>query len=694
MPINNPPSLSSLTSTGAFLLVPPSKPRAHQLASLLTTILQPPLGAPYALDIVNLLDRAIEYTVGKLETPTPTALQWRQDTGELKEVIQAASQEAQLRASPMSLRGKSSSDPVWYQLGQATERNGVHRPLLIYIGCATLLALHRSSPLPRLAAQHLRDMAEVQMTDATLDALLAGIAPAEHLASSWTSRLARMWREVVKLFSTGDVPPPTLKDRITGQLLGAALNPPPAHVAGAQSHRQLSRRQFLAACHHVHEIIAQDALEGVLGVLVVRTGLSVDVLVQLPLHTGHLVVCGAYIDPLGGIVQVDLQPLVFEPAQPLPGCHSGGYLLTIHLPRDVAQQLRDRSAKYPFSSTLMDLYPGSQDVLTRQRLFNGADEIDPTWARFRQSTGPELLQQGFNALHAALLALDFSLICRSKMHYAVVPAKEWLFAEQRLHAALGWDAPVDLLSSESGIGSCVVPTDTTMQLHDGALVAAVESTRPGQHASMPGLVRFHNQFARLTGWRISVLLSMRATTRVSIAANLQEGNTWVALHDKHTPNDRGFQPVPLCDFVLKTVQLHQRHCAAMGERLTRLGYGNLPTTRWCKAVATQQNVRMLCSINQDGSVHPLASHAFTQSMEESYQLPKDPGRKLVENALRLEGLPSGLIDRMLRHAHAGQHHLGSFNPLPQAVAQQRLATAIERIARRLFVAPVVGLRRD
>ena len=92
-------------------------------------------------------------------------------------------------------------------------------------------------------------------------------------------------------------------------------------------------------------------------------------------------------------------------------------------------------------------------------------------------------------------------------------------------------------------------------------------------------------------------------------------------------------------------------------------------------------------------MRPLASHSFCTPMDDSYQLPEDPGRKVLENALRAEGLPSSLVDLMLRHTHAGQHHLGNFNAVPQVVAHERLATAIERTARRLFKTPTAGLRR-
>lgn len=687
---------SSLAGTGAFLLVPATQAKAHQMASRLVEILQPPLGAPFSLEIITLLNKSVEYTIDRLELPTAEAINTRQDLRELCSTIRAACTELKLHSSNLSLRGKANSDPVWYQLAQVAGRGVTHSPqLLLYIGCATLLALHRRKTFPKVAAMHLKELAEAtMMSEATLDALLVGYAPIEHLTSNWVSRLGRTWREVVRLFSGGDVPPPTLKNRITGQLLGAALNPTPAHSAGAQSHRHLSPRQFQAACTRIQALVEEDDIKGVLGVLTIRTGLSVDVLLQLPLKTSDSVTSGAHIDPKRGIVLIDLQPLVFEPAKPLRGCHTGGYWLNVHLPMEVSRHLHERSVNYPFASELMHLYPGSPDVFTNQNLIPGGDEIMPTWARLRESAGPHLLRQGANALHAALLTLDFSLICRSKTHYATVTAAEWLQAEQQLHASLGWGEPVHLKEGEAGVGSCVVPTDATVKQHDEALVAAVEATRPGKHASMPRLLDFHNHYTFLTGWRLSMLLALRASARISISAATKHGDRWIPIHDKHTPGDRGLQPIPLCSFVIETIDLYKRHCDGIGSRLASLGLGDLPATRWCKSVAAAQNVRLLCTIARDGSVHPLASQAFTRPKCIEYQLPSDPGRKVLENALRAERLPSVLIDQMLRHTHSGQQHLGSFNPTPLVVAHERLSCAVDRIAHRLFSDTVSGLRRD
>lgn len=302
--------------TGAFLRVPPEHHAAYGLAAQLITILQPPLGAPFAQDIVNLLLSAITYTVDHLEGPTAAAIRVKDNFHGLSTVLATAHQGTVNTSSRLSLRGKASSHPVWYQLAMTTDSSSASKPLLLYVGASVLLSFHHGKAIPRGAAPHIQQTSEVDLSNVSLDALISGFAPQELLGLGWTSRLAKMWREVVKLYSTGDVPPPTLHNRITGQLLGAALNPTPTHVAGGQAHSQLSIRQFTDVASHVKAMNDQDDLAGLLGILVIRTGLQVDVLAQLPLESGVRSGAGTHLDPLGGILWIDLHSLVFERKRP------------------------------------------------------------------------------------------------------------------------------------------------------------------------------------------------------------------------------------------------------------------------------------------------------------------------------------------------------------------------------------------
>ena len=683
----------NLESTGAFLRVTPEHLEAYGLAAQLITILQPPLGAPFAPDIVKLLVSAITFAIEKLVDPTLEAIRIKKNFSDLAWVI-ANAQDPLTKSSRLSLRGKASSHPVWYQLAQATQQTSSSGPLLLYVASAVLLALHHEAAIPRIAAQHLQQVTALNLSDAALDALLSGFAPQELLGSSWTSRLARMWRKVVKLYSDGEIPPPTLESRIAGQLLGSALNPSPAHVAGAQSHTQLSHRQFVASAVQLKDHGDRDELNVLLGALTIRTGLQVDVITQLPLASGRPGNAGAYLDPTKGILHIDLHPLVFEPARALPGCDIGGFSLCIHLPSCIARHLRNRSGRFPSAACLMDLFPGEKEIFTREDVYASMEEINPSWARLRRSTGPMLLHANFNALHAALLSMDFSLVCRSKMHYALVSADEWHAAEARLYKLLNWDTPVEAATDESGIGSRVVPTDLTVVQHDTALLQAMQTCNPGKHSSLERLMDFHNHYTFLTGWRLSVLLALRASSELALSASLGDWRGWVPVRDKSTRNDLGHQPVPVCDFALQSIHHYRNHCAAMADRLANLSMGNRPSARWCKAVSQGKNQRLLCTLTSVGTVHALASHTFCKPAASIYALPADPGRKVLENALRAEGLPATLIDQMLRHSHAGQIHLSNFNLSPMATSMERLRAGIQRVAERLFLEPVAGLRKE
>lgn len=684
----------NLESTGAFLRITPDNQQAYWLAAKLIGILHPPIGAPFADEIVRLLSNAVTYTVDKLVGPTPEAIQIKDKFHALMEVMDNAKNDIASGSSRLSLKGKANSNPVWYQLSMSAEIVSPTKPLLLYIGSSLLLSIHHQKAISRGAAPHIHQISTIDLSDASLDSLIAGFAPQEFLGSGWTSKLAKMWREVIKVYSNGDIPPPSLQSKITGQLLGAALNSSPSHAAGGQSHSQLSDRQFNVSASYIKDLISRDKLAGILGVIAVRTGLQVDLIGELPLQSGSRPGIGGFIDPTKGILWIDLKPLVFEPAQPLHGCHRSGILLPIHLPSDAALNLKCRAQQFSSASCLMDLYPGEVEVFTKENLYPSTEEICSTWARLRRSTGAFLLNKNFNALHAALLSLDFSLICRSKMHYSIVTANEWHEAESKLYRLLGWASPVDSISDEPGVGSMVVPTDDSIKEHDLALIQAMESNLPGKHASLERLINFHNSYTLLTAWRLIILLALRASREIALPASIGMESNWVAAHDKHTRSDRGHQPVPLSRFAIETIRLYRAHCDGMHDRLVNLQLGNQPTARWCQAVALGKNQRLLCTLTLRGEVHALSTHLFCKPLSSNYALPDDPGRKVMENALRADGLPSFLIDQMLRHSHAGHIHLSNFNPSPLSTSMKRLIEAIQRVAERLFSAPVAGLRKE
>lgn len=679
-------------STGPFLLVAPEAQSIADLVTDITMALQPPLSAPAAAEVVGLIASAVDLVVCKLHQPTQPALQLKDDCKTLHKLLSKVVGQG-ICSAHLALHGKATKHPIWVYLAKLAAENSDSTDdlRLLYIGCSVILSLHHKKPIPSVLVQHAREMAATPMSAETMESVINGFVPDEHLSSSWPARLARQWREIVKLYSQGDIPPPNWRDRVTGQLLCAALNPAASHAGGALDQRQLSPQQFVRACHHIKAKTEEDCLVGILGILLVRTGLSIDLLAEMPIDTLDATHHKACVDPIRGVMEIDLTTLVFEPAKALPGCHAGGYRLRIHLPAAVAQQLKERSIRYPGAPCLRDLYPGDGIPESRHQLYLSSDEIEPTWARLRNSAGPHLLRAGVNGLLAALLTLDLSLICRSKLHYALVPARELYDAEAALYKALGWGAPVPQ-STESGFGSRVVPMDDSIIQHDRDLLSKLHAARPGQRSSVESLVEHHNHYARLTGWRLSLLLALRASSRVALSAAIDPNDRWLPVHDKHTRSDKGHQPVPLCPFVAQTIGLYKEHCKAFGERIQKLEGPQHPLARWSTAVASSRNIRLLFTVDAKSRIRPLPSICFTRSQSPGHQLPEDVGRKFLENQLRWRGLPATLIDQMLRHTHAGQVPLSSFHAQSLASSMNRLSGAIEAIANEFFSTPAAGLR--
>jgi hypothetical protein len=645
--------------------------------------------------VVCILETALRHTVALLHQPTQRATGLVEDCAHLVSQMKRASVGGWI-SSPSSLLGKKVSNPVWFQLSTRGKDLPPSDAVLVYLGCAVLISISKNKPIPKIVAEHLEEIAGINLSSEAIQRILTGLPPDQVLGNQWPSRLARNWREVVRIFSNGDIPPPGLLDRVQAQLLSSALNTTARHAAGASDHRQLSNNQAREAHRAISKAIEKDEYEGALGVLAVRTGLSIDLLMNMPIsRSAPQSEQQFFLDIANGVVSIHLGIAIHEPAQALKGCHLASHQMQIHLPKKLSQNLLKRFSQYPSAHCLADLYPERETIKTDDSIYPSRDEIVPSWARLRHTTGPLLLDQGLNALHAALATLDLGLLCRSKLHYAMVPAGEMHEVERLLYSRLGWGEPTDLVPDSMGFGCRVVPLEKWLIEHDLALRSFADASHPGNHASLFTLTSFHNQFTTLVGWRLSVLLALRATTRINLSAAINEKHDeWISVHDKHTKEDRGQQPVPLCAFAAETIRLYKAHCAAMGQRVANLMGMEHPFARWCKAVAASSNMRLLCTVNARGEIKPLRSSEFTSIESSDYTLPPDVGRKVMENHLRWEGLPASHIDMVLRHHVAGQIRLSSFNAASMSVSMRRTSSAIERVAMNLFGNPVIGLARD
>lgn len=691
---------SSFESFDLLLAIPPQEKAARALAGVVVSVLPVPRGGAGAAAVMRLLATCVKYTVDRLVKPTDRARQLQASCTELARCLTELEQAAAVQR-PLLIASESTSHPLWRRLLKLAEVKTASPAALLFMGCACMFAIHTNQPLPSTTSSHLRDLLRLELSTEDVECILLGYTPDTFLTETSISRLTRLWRDAVRTFSGTEPPTPDFSDRVRGQLLGTALNPTAAHSAGALDHRQVTGRQLTEVCQMFRHENALDKFLGVLGVMGMRTGLDVELLTTTPLAppsgwTSHCL----ELDPRTGTLKVDLRSLVHDAAQPLSGCLPSRHELHIHLPDNVSKSLCTRIQQYPSATCLMNLYP--DDPIPDPSLVllpNSGDGIAVTWSRIRQSLGPWLVRSGMNTLTASLLSLDLSLIGRSKLYYAMVPTPEWRAAEADLYQRLGLESGAGnvehaTLVNDVGFGSQVVPSVDTIRKHDRLLLEMVLGAKPGPNSSEDSLIQHHNAFTSLTAWRVTLLLAMRSATSIDLSAELGPEDRWIAIHDKSTSNAKGYQPVPCCGFVARSIDLYCSHCEALAKRLTGLPPMRASAmARYAGLIGRRQNAKLFWMIDKKHRVVPVSSAQLTESLDESYQLPADVGRKVLENHLRARGLPSALIDQALRHNHAGLIHLSSFNHRDLQTSMRRLTIAIESIAVDLFSEPVSGLSK-
>jgi len=693
MDISSP--VVDIACTGAFLLLPPKNQKALETSAQLLMITDAFRGAPMALAASRAYRDAIE-TVAKILPAPNLKIQDRLNTS--KALVTALEQVMPNGwvESPSSLNGKKTKSPVWYQLVKLSEKKQQTPQSMIYLGTSILLALHHKQRIPDRVSRHLDEMAgEEPLTVTQLNFLLEGHLSEETIGSTWIHTLQREWRNLLRHYSDAPTPPPTKRGRIAGQILNTAIGGTTTHKAGASSHRQLSQLQMNRAIDFVRKEIERDTLLGALGLVVMATGFSVDLAAELDLLSALSTSnWAAALCVQTGMLKIDYRIAVNEPAKPLPGCEPSSFIRWIPLPENLHANLRNRLERYPSATTLCELFPEHEVPGHMDPLYLSNDDIQPTWARLRESLGVMLRQSGTNSLHVFLLTGDMGHIPRSKLHYASVGTAELWEQFSIVYEQCQWNAPVKVGSDLVGFGCQVVPTIETLKRHDQLLLDLVEKSRPGNHCSISLLYAHHNAFIRHAGWRLAMLLALRESGAIDLPATVSEKDLWLPYHDKFTPNDRGAQPVPLAPFALGTVAAIKAHCAALSNRLKDTGASGHEFARWCKAVSQSGDVRLLELVTDIGNVIPLSTHDFIESSFTDYTLPPDVGRKALENLLRKDGLPSSYIDAVLRHVTSGQVRPSSVSNASMHSWLIRTRASINKIAVELFAQVTHGISKD
>lgn len=679
---------------------------SHAMLAKLAKAMSAPRTQPCALEVCITTVVAIEQVLRQLEAKDQQLVQWLAAARSLQQHLLEKLGGAH-RSSAQNLKGKMSDHPVWVCFAKIGMDIPTDCATLILLGCAVIVAFVDGKSIPRSLPRNLAALQAIGPIDEVqFHALMAGTNEHDIGINEGVRLLRRLWQRVIGKFSADQTGPvKTPNEAIHSQILSSALNPAPRHVAGAAHHRLLTPEQFDQVLERMRSDLAKQLLKGVLCFLVMRTGLSVEVAAKLPLEQEPKPSDHSCLDVNGATVVISLSLIANEASQPLLGSLVATHQLRVHLPVHLGQLLEARLAQHPDAKLLQDLFPDEPVPDRDAEIYLSTAGFKCTWSRLRYTLGLYLRYQGHNKLYAGLLSGDFGISPRSKLHYAAVPASEFYRLEQQLHLAIGLDETIPLRDQdEPGIGCAVVPLTKNVQFHDALLAHDVRQKHPGKSGHLETLHSFHNAYTRLIGWRLSLLLALRETTILELDAGIDaHDDKWVPLHDKSTRQDRGFQPVPMCDYVCMLLLLYREHCRATAARVLGLTGKSTSFSRWCETVGKGHKVRLLSLVSNDNEIHGLPSRYFTSRKElakagfpikdMAYELAPDVGRKVMENELRVAGARSSDVDAFLRHFMQGQEPASVFDPAVLDTSIRRIIGFQQKVAVSLLGPPEVGLSK-
>jgi hypothetical protein len=697
----------NIIASHAGLLVRDADGVVQNFLESLSASISAPHGTPCAYEACVAFIVGAEAVQRHLQFRHPKVHQWLTTAHELIAELKLKRGSA-FASARLSLRGMRTNHPVWVSFVKRGRDGPENCAATLLLGCAVLLSMEDGEPIgPGLSKQLSSLKPERAISEAQVSSMLSGEAVDIVGMDEGISALRRQWAKVLKKFGSGQPPSPsTPNERARAQVFSAALNCGASRVGGAASHRLLSDESFRRACEYARVEVLKDSFRGVLTLLVMRTGLSVDVVASMPLISATGASADFGLDVSLATVVLDLRVLVPEASQPLPGSLPARYCLEIQLPSIVKEQLQSRLARYPAAKSLEDLYPETLAPDAKSNVFPSQHEIAPTWSRLRYSLGFALRQQGINKLLVALVCGDFGIVPRSKLHYARVSSCEFRAVEQIVYKQLGLGESAGIVDPDApGIGCAVVPTPENVRQHDELLVQAAQVARPGKAGDLPLLRTFHNAYTALVAWRLSIMLALRETQTIELDAGVDPiSDTWIPIHDKTTHRDRGFQPVALGPYAAMTVLLYQQHCRSTAERAARLAGRRTEFSLWCEAVGHRHNVRLLSFVTGTDEIKGVPSRAFvspagltaaasTGDENVPYVLAPDVGRKVMENELRIQGARSSDIDAHLRHFMQGQEPSSAFDTSVLSEWVRRIASAQQRVAMSLLGPPEIGLSK-
>ena len=382
----------------------PSGTRAREALSRLTTAAPRPrdsagIGRACRGSLV-----AVRAVIAAIKTPNAALLEIEEQSCALDKLISDALESSATQELKAPVVNRNSAYPQWSALCALAEP-GMHTAASI-AGGVELLRAWKDNRVISKAATH--DISKAQLdeplTANEIRQLLLGAVADDDITSAWQKRLQRSWRQVLLHFCDAGYTQPvqSFEDQASGQILETTMYASPTRRAGAADHRQLSTLQLKSVVEAIGRWIEQDDFQGTYALMVCSTGLSIDLIPRIPLQSattpdGWV----AVLDVNSGCLKMDLSTLAREASRAsVASTLMSSYICIKALPKQLAEQLRARFAKTPQAKCLCELYPEAVPIKTDSAVIRCFDEIAPSWARLRRSSGTYMRQLGIDNLLA------------------------------------------------------------------------------------------------------------------------------------------------------------------------------------------------------------------------------------------------------------------------------------------------------
>lgn len=690
---------SELSCTSVLSALSLDDPKIGNTLSMLTVVAPRPADAAGIGRVCSGSLTAVRAVISVIGKPSTKLLKIESDLSALDHVVEQELQESGTQELSLPMLTRTGKYPQWSALAALAEPD-MHLGACLAAGVELLRAWKDGREITKAVTE---DMAAAikgdPLSKGALDLLLNGLDPEEEITAAWHTRLRRSWRQVVLHYSeAGSKPPPAnFEDRARGQILESSVFASPGLRAGAADHRQLSRLQMKDALAQIGRWIQDDDFRGAYGFAVCCTGLTVDLIPLIPLQSPSAQVDWVVvIDVATGCLKMDVSVLAKEAARASESAPTASNFVNCKpLPKNLAAHLRARLEKNPNARRLGDLYPEATNLEARSPMIRCHDEIKPSWARLRHSTGTFMRQLGIDNLLACLITGGFGHVPCSKLYYACVEPREIGEATARLYQSAGWGDPVEMPSDALAFGCRVVPSNAQIRNINRWWLQAIHSMAPAKHCALTQVLEHHNRFMALTGLRLALLFALREQREYILCADVDERvDRWLPLDDKHVPGVSGALPVPLTTFAALTIGAVRAHCRALQSRLQQQSLQYSPLARWCDQVVRRQSVPLLMKAASPHRLQAVGTQDCLRPLPVGLAIAPDFGRKVMENALRLKGLRTGDIDAVLRHEVLGQSRATAVSDFNLLQWLKRVTPLMDELAVELFGDVCFGLSKE